>query len=325
MAASLRMNALVVGSGWAAHAARAFAARSDVSVRGVVGRGSDRSFALARSLGVPLFASVREAIAETQPTIAAVAVGDVDNSAFAAELLGAGAHVLVAHPVAPTSLEVAELARIADANGRLVSTDYSMRGTDVFRAARLAVPELGDLLRVEITFPGRFLPMAIDLALAFAGAVDVVSAFGRYPSSFAERRAKAPAAFPPTLVLEHSAGAVTSLTPSPHAVPTAAMRVTSSHASGRLDVELPCGGARRVRNLSGGAFEETVLVAPNATTDAASAFAEAMHATANAFVDAVIAGARPPCPLEDEAEVRRVWRCIGRAVRERTPITIERS
>lgn len=325
MSAPVRLNALVVGSGWAAHAARAFAARSDVSVRGVVARGSDRSFALARSLGVPLFASVGEAVAETQPMIAVVAVGDTDNHNFAAELLRAGAHVLCAHPVAPTSLDVAELARVADESNRLVSTDYSMRVTDVFRAARVAAPDLGDLLRVEITFPGRFLPMAIDLALATAGAVDAVSAFGRYPSSFDERRAKAPAAFPPTLVLEHSAGAVTTLTPSPHAVPSAAMRVTSSHAGGRLEVELPCGGARRIRNLSGGAFEETVLVSPNAITDAASAFTEAMHALANAFVDAVLAGTPAPCPLEDEAEVRRVWRCVGRALRERAPITIERS
>lgn len=297
----------------------------DVSVRGVVGRGSDRTFALARALGVPFFPSVGEAVAETRPTIAVVAVGDADNGSFATDLLRAGAHVLCAHPVAPTALDVAELARVADENGRLVSTDYSMRATDAFRAAQMAAPELGDLLRVEITFPGRFLPMAIDLALAVAGAVDAVSAFGRYPSSFDERRAKARAAFPPTLVLEHSAGTVTTLMPSPHAVPNAAMRITASHASGRLEIELPCGGARRIRNLSGGAFEETVLVAPNALTDAASAFAEAMHALANAFVDAVLAGTRPPCPLEDEVEVRRVWRCVGRALRERAPITIERS
>lgn len=102
------------------------------------------------------------------------------------------------------------------------------------------------------------------------------------------------------------------------------MRVTASHGGGRLDVELPCGGARRVRNLAGGTFEETILVSPNATTDAASAFGEAMNAMANAFVDAVVIGTSPPCPLEDEAEVRRVWRCVGRALRERTPITIER-
>lgn len=325
MSTSVRLNALVVGSGWAGHAARVFAARPDVGVRGVVARGSERSFALARALDVPIFASLTEAIQETQPSIAVVAVGDETNPALASQLLRAGAHVLCAHPVAPTAAHVADLARIAFERGRIVSADYSMRTTEAFAAARAATRELGDLLRVEITYPGRFLPMAIDLALAFAGHVDAVSAFGRYPDSLGERRAKAPAAFPPTIVLEHRLGAVTALTPSPHAVPIAALRVTASHAAGRIDVELPAGGARRVRNLAGGAFEESILVPPNATTDAKLAFAEAMHAMAHAFVDAVVTKAAPPCALEDEAEVRRVWSCIGRALRARTPITIERS
>lgn len=325
MSTPVRLNALVVGSGWAGHAARTFAARPDVSVRGVVGRGSERSFALARALGVPVFVSLTEAIRETQPSLAVVAVGDETNPLLASELLRGGAHVLCAHPVAPTAADVADLARVAFESGRIVSADYSMRTTEPFAAARVATRELGDLLRVEITYPGRFLPMAIDLALAFAGHVDAVSAFGRYPESLAQRRARAPAAFPPTVVLEHRLGAVTTLTPSPHAVPSAALRVTASHTSGRIDVELPAGGARRVRNLAGGAFEETILVPPNATTDAKLAFAEAMHAMADAFVDSVLANAHPPSPLEDEAEVRRIWSCIGRALRARTPITIERS
>lgn len=324
MSTSVRLNALVVGSGWAGHGARAFAARRDVCVRGVVARGSERSFALARALDVPIFVSMAEAIQETQPSLAIVAVGDETNPALATELLRAGAHVLCAHPVAPSASQVADLARIAFESGRIVSADYSMRTTEAFEAARIAMRDLGELLRVEITYPGRFLPMAIDLALAFAGHVDAVSAFGRYPDSLSERRAKAPAAFPPTLVLEHRLGAVTTLTPSPHAVPTAALRITASHTAGRIDVELPAGGARRVRNLAGGAFEETILLPPNATMDAKLAFAEAMHAMANAFVDAVVAKSPPPSPLEDEAEVRRVWSCIGGALRARMPITIER-
>lgn len=325
MSTSIRLNALIVGSGWAGHAARAFAARPDVAVRGVVARGSERSFALARELGVPVFVSLTEAIRETQASLAVVAVGDEANPMLTRELLRGGAHVLCAHPVAPSAAQVADLARIAFESGRIVSADYSMRTTEAFEAARGAARALGALLRLEITYPGRFLPMAIDLALAFAGHVDAVSAFGRYPDSLAERRARAPAAFPPTVLLEHRLGAVATLTPSPHAVPMAALRVTASHMAGRIDVELPAGGARRVRNLAGGAFEETVLVPPRATTNAKLAFAEAMHAMANAFVDAVVANEQPPSPLEDEAEVRRVWSCIGRALRARTPITIERS
>lgn len=317
------MNALVVGSGWAAHAARAFASRADTAVRGVVARGSTRSFDLAKSLDVPLFGSLDEAISETQPTIAVVAIGDTENPAAVGALLRAGAHVLCAHPVAPTASDVAALAALAREHDRIVSADYSMRATDSFRAARAATLELGDLLRVEVTFPGRFLPIAIDLAIAFAGRVEKVAAFGRYPENLRDRRATSPAAFPPTVVLEHAAGAVTALSPSPHAVPSAAIRLTASSTGGRVDVELPCGGARRVRCRAAGAFEETILLVAYGIGDPRSTYAEAMQATAHAFVEAALGRGPVPSPLDDEIEVRRVWGSIPRALRDRASIAVD--
>lgn len=322
MAASVRLNALVVGSGWARHAAQVFGSRADVRVAGVVARGSPRSFALARGLGVPFFTALDDAIAETSPAIAVVAVGDTTNLVVATRLLEAGVHVLCAHPVAPAAEEVGALAELAETRGLVASTDYSLRLTDGFRAARRALRELGPHLRAEITYPGRFLPMALDLAVAIGGAVETVSAFGRYPDVLDARRATRPAAFPPTIVLEHAAGSVTALTPSPHAAPPRAMRATTSSEGGRLEIELPCGGTRRLRLKARGSFEETLLVEPVIGAPAEDAFAEAMRALAHAFVDAVVTGSPPPCPLADEVAVRELWNAIPIAMRACAPIRV---
>lgn len=321
MAASVRLNALVVGSGWARHAAEAFAARGGVRIGGVVGRGSPRSFTLARTVGSPLFTSLDDAIAETSPAIAVVAVGDTSNAQLARQLLEAGAHVLCAHPVAPDAEQVGALAELAEARRLVASTDYSLRATETFARARAALNGLGTLLRTEITFPGRFLPIALDLAVTIGGPVDALSAFGRYPEVLDERRAATPAAFPPTVVLEHAAGSVTALTPSPHAAPASAIRVTTSSTGGRLEIDLPCGGARRLALKKRGAFEESLLVAPRAdNAKPEAAFAEAMRALAHAFVDAVVSGGVAPCPLADEVAVRELWQAIPVATRARAPL-----
>lgn len=322
MAAPVRLNALVVGSGWARHAAQAFGARADVRVRGVVGRGSARSFALARALGVPLFATLDEAIAETRPDLAVVAVGDDVNHVLASDLLRAGAHVLCAHPVAPHAADVEALASLARKQRLVVSTDYSFRTTPALDAARAALPKLGQLLRTEITFPGRFLPIALDVAAGLAGSVETVSAFGRYPDELEARRNATPAAFPPTVILEHVAGSVTALTPCPHANPATAIRATTSSTHGRLEVELPCGGLRRVRVRAHGKVEDVSLVDPVEHAEPSIAFGSAMRALADAFVDAVVTGSEPPCPLEDEVVVREVWDAIPLSMRTRAPVRL---
>jgi predicted dehydrogenase len=292
-------------------------------MRGVVARGSKRSFDLAGALGVPLFDQLAEAIQETSPNLAVVAVSDRANPALAIELLQSGAHVLCAHPVAPTAEDVLTVARVARQRNLLVSTDYSLRTTEAFRLGQLAVAELGRLLRIEITYPGRFLPIVLDLALTLGGQVDAVSAFGRYPEELRARREAAPAAFPPTTILEHVQGAVTALTPSPHAAPAAAVRITTSSTGGRVEIALPAGGARRLRCRPGGLAEEVEIAPAYAVTDPGAAFADAMYALANAFVDAIVKGQGPPCPLESEANLRRVWAAIPRAARARTPVMVD--
>lgn len=316
------MNALVVGSGWSRHAAQAFQRRDDVQVRGLVARGSSRSFALANALKVPVFTTVADAVRQSAPILAVVAVGDRQNASLTRELLEAGAHVLCAHPVAPTPAEVMAIAEAAERRGLLVSTDYSLRATDAFRLGRAAIRENGTLLRVDVTYPGRFLPIALDLAVALGGHVDRVSAFGRYPKELEARREAAPAVFPPTAVLEHFEGAVTALTPCPHADPRAAVHITASSTGGRVEIALPTGGARRLRCGHGGRLEDVELSPALRGGTAGAAFGDAMRALADQFVDAVLHGEGPPCPLAEEAHLRRLWIAITRAERGRVPVTV---
>lgn len=318
---SVRLRALVVGSGWAANAARAFAARDDVEVVGVVGRGSARSAALATELGVALATDLGAAIRASRPALAVVAVGDRQNPAAAAALVRAGVHVLCAHPVAPTEAEVIALADLARHQGVVVGTDYSLRATEAFATARAALGALGPLLRVDVVAPGRFLPMSLDLAIGLAGEAASVTAFGLYPDALAARRRAAPAAFPPTVVIEHRGGAVTSLVPSPHAPPCAPVRVIASASGGRLEASLPSGEVRRQRFGSGG-FDDDRLVATTDASDAPSAFSRAMRRCANAFVEAILRGGPPPCSLTDEAHVRALWTAISVSVRTRSRVAL---
>jgi predicted dehydrogenase len=323
MAAPVRLKALVVGSGWAQHAARALAERADVEVAGVVARGSPRSVELARSLDAPLFGTVGKAIGAVRPDIAIVAVDDVHNILLASELARSRVHVLCAHPVAPDGDGVDALAALARDNGVSVSTDYSLRTCPAFLAARAELPALGELLRAEITFPGRLLPMALDLAVAFGGRAAKVSAFGRYPDAVRSRRAANRAAFPPSIVLEHEGGCVTTMMPCPHAKPHSAFRITTSGTRGRLDVELPAGGCRRLRCGAAGAWEEAVLARDEPVETAAELFGSAMRTLTHAFVDAVCRGGPIPCTLEDEAHVRRIWGAIARALRAHSSVAVE--
>lgn len=318
------MKGLVVGSGWAHHAAHAFAARDDVRLVGVVARGSERSVELASNLGVPLFRELADAIEKTTPDLAVVAVSDRENPSLAIRLLEAGAHVLCAHPVGPSAESVLEVADVARKHGLVVSTDYSLRTTNAFRLGKLATAKQGRLLRIEIMYPGRFLPIALDLALALGGPIDAVSAFGRYPEELRVRREASPAAFPPTTVLDHVGGVVSALTPSPHATPAAAVRVTTSSTGGRIEMGLPAGGARGIRCKPSGQFEETEIVRAEDVVDASAAFANPVRVLAGAFVDAVRASGEPPCPLEDEAHLRDVWAAIPRAVRTRAAVVLKK-
>lgn len=312
----MTLCALVVGSGWGAHAARAFATDPRVRLAGLVGQGSDRTLLLGAELAVPVFADLRDAIRGVRPEIAAVAAAEAANAAMVRELLTSGCHVLCAHPVATDAERVSALAEIARRRGRIAVADYTLRLTPAYGAACAALDRCGTLLRTSIQAPGRALVMAIEVAMGFAGPVARVLAAGDYPPEVADRRRRQPPSFPPSLLLAHDSGCVTSITPVPHAAPATAHRITLSAEGGRIELALPAGEVRVVQSLGRGLHRETVERPAAPPSPAMETFGAPMQALARRFVDAVLGGAPPHAPLEHEAEVRRVWAAAQAAGRE---------
>lgn len=317
------MRAIVVGSGWGAHAARVLAADDRVELVAVVGRGSDRTRALARDLRVPVAATVGEALASHAPEIAVLAVDEQRNAALAETLVASGCHVLCAHPVAPTAADVRRLAELARTARVVVATDYSLRVTAEHRAAREALSRLGALMRVLVQFPGRTLPMALELALGFAGRAKRVHASRSYPDALVERAAAKPEAFAPSILVEHVSGTVSQLVPITHARTREAYRLVLSGEHGCVEARMPAGGAEEIRALREGRTSERVLV-PKATAggDPTEGYRAAIAEVVTDFVRAVATGEPPVSPLEIEVAVRSAWSAVGVSVRSGRPAEV---
>jgi len=318
----MTLRAIVVGSGWARHAARALASDPRAELVAVVGRGSERTRALAASLGVPAAGSLEQAIADARPDVAAVAVHERENAEIVRRLLDAGAHVLVSHPVAPDVSAVQGLRSHAEARGLLVGTDYTMRLQPAFAAARVALRRSGALLRCAVQSPGRALVVGLDLAIGFAGPVERVLASRRYPPAVAARAERARSTFAPSVLLEHESGALTALVPVPHAAPARAQRVTLSAERARLDLELPDGGLVELRMRGAGRVETRVLVPPEPERSADAMYGSAMERCVSRFLDAVTGGAPLFAPLDEEARLRAVVHAIREATAREAPVDV---
>ncbi len=318
----MKLRTLVVGSGWGEHAAGVFAADERTRLVGLVGRGSERTRALAERLAVPAFTDIGEAIRAAAPEVAAVAVNERDNPAIVRALLEAGCHVLCSHPVAASAEEVRALEALGQAHARLVATDYTLRLRPGFLQTRAALATSGALLRASIESPGRALVMAADLAVGIGGPIVAVFASPPYPAALHERLQRTPKAFPPTLLFEHRAGCVTVAVPVPHAGTQSAHRITLSAERARIDLGLPSGPARVTRRLSQGRVEEQVLLSPEPAVSATEAFAGPMRELARRFLDSVVGGVPVHAPLAEEAHVREVWAAAQRSSRERRLVDV---
>lgn len=312
-------DVVIVGSGWARHAAIALASGNETRVTAIVARGSPRSMGLARSLRVPLVASVLELPAHVGADLAVVAVNEQQTPEIARLLLDRGAHVLCAHPVAGSVEEVATLCAHARARGLTVATDYTLALAPGVSLARHELLSRGPVHHVVIEHPGRLLPMAIHLARLFVGPPIALHALRAHPPGAHEAEKKAPAAYPPSLVARHASGALSVLVPIPHAAPHEAFRCTLSTPTGRYDLALPTG--RLVRTVIGrsGAHSETLLDERCQETDP---FGALMQMMARDFARSVRDGAPPACPLSEEIDVRAVWNAIPHALREVRPYPV---
>ncbi len=297
---------LVVGSGWAGHAARALA--SGKRLAGLVSRGSPRSLELARELAAPHFDDVANAVASTSARRAIVAAGETRHVEVMRPLVARGLDVLCAHPVAPSAEEVAELSALGQAHGVRLLTDYTMRRTPEIEALVAALPDDGPLLRLHVQSPGRWLPIALDLALLVGGSVRELESARTWPQAIAEQVRSSRAAFPPSLLLAHEAGVVTTWTPVTHMPIERPVRLVASMARAAWTLDLPDGGATRVAiDRAGG--QESVRATPTTARGSAPIL--------NAWVRVALAFAagdyRGLATLDEEVERRRLWARIWRA------------
>lgn len=318
----MTLRAIVVGSGWGAHAADVFHADPRVQLVAVVGRASPRTRDLARRLDVVEYDELERCVGECSPEIAAVAVGEGLHPEMMRMLLNADCHVLCAHPVAPDAQTVVDLAALAERRQLQAATDYSLRFTPGFAAARAMLDELGPPLRIAGEAPGRALVMAVDLCRVLAGPIDAVFASERYPSNLMGRRASTPKAFPPTVLLEHSAGCVSTLVPVPHADPRSAHRITISTERGRLDVALPCGATELSVYRGKGSVRRERLVEERDSDDPVQLFGEPMRRLVSSFVESVVSGVATQVTLLEEAHLRAVWNGLGQSARIGKPVAV---
>lgn len=308
-----KLVGIVVGSGWGAHAARALTMDGRAELRALVSRGSPRSRLLAGALGVELAVSLDDALRRHRPDVVVLAAGEHQHEALALQAIEHGAHVLCAHPVAPGAKAVARIARAAEQAERIARTDYTFRVRPELHA--LASPAgRGQLLRVAIDAPGRWLPIALDVAVVLAGPVARVLVSARVPEALASRARSAPAAFPPALLLEHEAGVVTSFAAFPHARPGVPVDVRTSWERAQVRAALPAAGATLVALQRGGGVEERELVSPGAEAARAIRIEEAMEEVTRSFVGAVLGEPDTLATLRDEEHLRAVWAAIWRAV-----------
>lgn len=308
-----RLACVVVGSGWGAHAARALCADPRADLRAIVTQGSPRSRALAGVLGVELARSLEEALRRHRPEVVVLAAGEHHHEALALQAFDHGAHVVCAHPVAPGPTAVVRMAEIAERAGRIARVDYTFRVRPELHA--LASREgRGELLRVAIDAPGRWLPIVLDVALVVAGPIARVLVSSRVPAALERRARRAPAAFPPALLLEHASGVVTSFASFSHARPGVPLDVRTSWERAQVRAALPAAGASLLALQRGGSIEERELVPPTPEAGSASRIEDAMHEVTRSFLGAVLGDPDPLATFHDEAHLRAVWSAIWRAV-----------
>lgn len=312
------LRAIVVGSGWGAHSARGLALDSRVDLRAIVGRGSERSRVLAGALGVELISTLDQALARHRPTLVVLAIGERHHLPLALRALESGAHLLCAHPVVPDAPSVRRIAELAERHGRLARTDYTFRVRPELHALT-ARDGRGELLRIAIDAPGRWLPIVLDTAVAIAGPVARVVVSASVPSALEARRRAAPAAFPPALLLEHGSGAVSSFASFPHARPGAPVEVRTSWERAHVRAALPSAGATLFALRRGGTVEDRVLVPNTSEAGGPAPIAEAMQDVARAFVGATLGEGDVLATLHEEAHLRDVWSAIWEAVRSGVP------
>ncbi len=150
-----KLKAAVIGTGFIGPAHVEGLLRAGVNVVGILGSSLEKSQRSAQALGLArAYATFDELLADD--TVQSVHVTTPNRFHFdmASRALRAGKHVMCEKPLAMTSVESAELVRIADGSGRAAAVTYNLRFYPLCHEARERVRsgELGEVLHVNGAF-----------------------------------------------------------------------------------------------------------------------------------------------------------------------------
>jgi predicted dehydrogenase len=151
--APLRLGFIGCGRIAQAHLKAAANLSDQVRVAAIAGRRRDRAEATAREFGVAgIYDDYRQLLRD--PAVQAVVVTTPNDShaAIVCDAAKAGKQILVEKPMALDTMSAEAMVRAADAAGVTLMVAQSRRFSDAVQNMVRRLPEIGDILRVHITF-----------------------------------------------------------------------------------------------------------------------------------------------------------------------------
>lgn len=122
------IGAAVIGSGFIGTVHIEALRRLGVQIHGLLGSTPERAAVRAEQLGIPrAYASLADLLADERVEIVHVTSPNHVHHAQVREILAAGRHVVCEKPLAMTSIESAELVRLAAESGRVNAVNFNIR------------------------------------------------------------------------------------------------------------------------------------------------------------------------------------------------------
>ncbi len=187
MQSTLRAAVLGVGLMGANHA-RLYGEIDNVELVAIADQG-DELTALAERFGATGYSDHNELLERERPDIVSVAVPTSAHLEIAGAALRAGCHVLVEKPIAATSSQGEELARLAEATGRILAVGHIERFNPAVRRLHALIDEgaIGRVTSCLARRVGVMPPRVRDADIVIDLAVHDIDVFGYLLGSYPER------------------------------------------------------------------------------------------------------------------------------------------
>ena len=148
--------ALVGTGGWARQHARILAARSDVELRGIVGRNAERTLARAREFRTRPYSSIEAMLDTETPDLVCVCLPNQHHFEATLQLIQAGVPLLVEKPLVFELEQARQLIETARERELFFAINFNHRYARPLQMAKSAIEagELGDLIFASWRFGG---------------------------------------------------------------------------------------------------------------------------------------------------------------------------